>query len=82
MLENIPLDKILFLDIETVAQQPDFNKVDERLQKFWEQKANTLLPKKHLKKLTPEPEFMLSLEKLFVSLWGLSLMKVTEKHFD
>jgi predicted PolB exonuclease-like 3'-5' exonuclease len=42
MLEKIRLDKILFLDIETVAQQPDFNLVDERLQKFWEQKAKYL----------------------------------------
>ncbi|HEY9082020.1 MAG TPA: ribonuclease H-like domain-containing protein [Vicingaceae bacterium] len=39
MLEKIRLEKILFLDIETVAQQPNFNSVDERLQKFWEQKA-------------------------------------------
>ena len=42
MLEKIRLEKILFLDIETVAQQPDFNSVDERLQKFWEQKAKYL----------------------------------------
>ena len=42
MLEKIRLDKILFLDIETVAQQPNFNSVDERLQKFWEQKAKYL----------------------------------------
>lgn len=39
MLEKIRLEKILFLDIETVAQQPNFNSVDERLQEFWEQKA-------------------------------------------
>jgi len=39
MLEKIRLEKILFLDIETVAQQPNFNSVDERLRKFWEQKA-------------------------------------------
>ena len=39
MLEKIRLEKILFLDIETVAQQPNFNSVDERLQKFWVQKA-------------------------------------------
>lgn len=42
MLEKIRLERILFLDIETVAQQPDFNSVDERLQKFWEQKAKYL----------------------------------------
>ncbi|MDF1675199.1 MAG: ribonuclease H-like domain-containing protein [Vicingaceae bacterium] len=42
MLEKIRLEKILFLDIETVAQQPNFNSVDERLRKFWEQKAKYL----------------------------------------
>ncbi|MDT8412327.1 MAG: ribonuclease H-like domain-containing protein [Vicingaceae bacterium] len=42
MLEKIRLEKILFLDIETVAQQPNFNSVDDRLQKFWEQKAKYL----------------------------------------
>lgn len=42
MLEKIRLEKILFLDIETVAQQPNFNSVDERLQKFWEQKTKYL----------------------------------------
>lgn len=52
MLENIPLDKILFLDIETVAQQPDFNKVDERLQKFWEQKSKYIAPEE-----TPEDAY-------------------------
>ena len=42
MLEKIRLEKILFLDIETVAQQPNFNSVDERLRKFWEQKAKDI----------------------------------------
>lgn len=31
---------ILFLDIETAAQEPSFDKVPERLQKHWERKAS------------------------------------------
>lgn len=34
------LKDILFIDVETVAQQSDFEKVDERLQKQWEQKSS------------------------------------------
>ncbi len=40
MLEKVDLEKILFLDIETVAQQPDFEKLDEDFKKLWEHKAN------------------------------------------
>lgn len=39
MLQKINLEKILFLDIETVAQQSDFNDLDEIFQKHWENKA-------------------------------------------
>lgn len=40
MLAQIDLEKILFLDIETVAQQPEFSQLDEDFKKHWEQKAN------------------------------------------
>lgn len=36
------LKNILFIDIETIAQSPNFEAVDERLQKHWERKANNL----------------------------------------
>lgn len=36
------LKNILFIDIETAAQSPDFESVDERLQKHWERKAGNL----------------------------------------
>ena len=39
MLESTNLEKILFLDIETVAQQPSFEKLNDRFQKHWEQKS-------------------------------------------
>lgn len=39
MLDQLKLDKILFLDIETVAQQPQFDLIDEKLKTHWEKKA-------------------------------------------
>lgn len=42
MLQKINLEKILFLDIETVAQQPHFSDLDEVFQKHWENKARFL----------------------------------------
>lgn len=43
MLENIELDKILFLDIETVPAYPSYDKVPERFQKLWNKKASFLI---------------------------------------
>ncbi len=40
MLQKINLEKILFLDIETVAQRPKFSQLDEDFKNHWEQKAN------------------------------------------
>ncbi|MAX81905.1 MAG: 3'-5' exonuclease [Crocinitomicaceae bacterium] len=39
MLEKINLEKVLFLDIETVPQFPDFSDVPEHFQQLWEKKA-------------------------------------------
>jgi 3'-5' exonuclease len=39
MLEKINLEKILFLDIETVAQSPEFSALDDSFKKHWELKA-------------------------------------------
>ena len=39
MLQKINLEKILFLDIETVAQSPNFSDLSEAFQKHWEQKS-------------------------------------------
>jgi len=42
MLQKINLEKILFLDIETVAQNPKFSELEEDFKKHWEQKAKFL----------------------------------------
>ena len=42
MLSKINIEKILFLDIETVAQQPSFSELDANFKKHWEQKASYL----------------------------------------
>ncbi len=42
MLNNISLENILFLDIETVPAYPAFEKVPEKFRKLWEKKARNL----------------------------------------
>ncbi len=42
MLDKLKLEKILFLDIETVSQQPKFELLDEKLKTHWEKKATSL----------------------------------------
>ncbi|MGB3144445.1 MAG: 3'-5' exonuclease [Maribacter sp.] len=39
MLEKIPLDLILFLDIETVPERESFDQLDEATQSLWEHKS-------------------------------------------
>lgn len=39
MLQKINLEKILFLDIETVAQSPSFYNLDDSFKQHWEQKS-------------------------------------------
>ena len=39
MIEKIQLENILFLDIETVPEQENYNTLDEDLQHLWEQKT-------------------------------------------
>ncbi len=40
MLAKINLEKVLFLDIETVAQQPEFSQLDDDFKAHWEKKAS------------------------------------------
>jgi 3'-5' exonuclease len=42
MLENIMLENILFLDIETVPSNPDFSALDQRMLKLWEKKCERI----------------------------------------
>jgi uncharacterized protein YprB with RNaseH-like and TPR domain len=39
MLENVRLEDILFLDIETVPIEPSFDKLDVSMQNLWEKKS-------------------------------------------
>ena len=39
MLENIKLDKVLFLDIETVPSEANFEDLDTTFQKLWKDGA-------------------------------------------
>ncbi len=39
MLDKLAIEKVLFLDIETVPQFPTYNDVPERLQPLWEKKS-------------------------------------------
>ena len=39
MIQNIPLEKVLFLDIETVPQFGDWNEVEESKQILWDKKT-------------------------------------------
>jgi len=42
IMDDNSIQNILFLDIETVPQQADYNKLDERWQKLWDKKASKL----------------------------------------
>jgi uncharacterized protein YprB with RNaseH-like and TPR domain len=42
MLESIKLENILFLDIETVPAVSEFGKLDERMSKLWQKKAERI----------------------------------------
>lgn len=39
MIQKIPLDNILFLDIETVPLEENFNSLDDEMKTLWEQKT-------------------------------------------
>ncbi len=39
MLDNVKLEDVLFLDIETVPQQPDYNTLTPEFQSLWDKKA-------------------------------------------
>ena len=40
MLQNINIENILFLDIETVSQYPSYDKMPENLRSLWDKKAS------------------------------------------
>lgn len=42
MLEQFPIEKILFLDIETVSQHAVYEELDATMKKLWDKKASSL----------------------------------------
>ena len=45
MLTHIPLEEILFLDLETVPTVPDFSQLDEEFQQLWTEKSRFIREK-------------------------------------
>lgn len=43
MLDSIELEKILFIDIETVPQYPEYSAIPKKFQKLWDKKAKYLI---------------------------------------
>ena len=43
MLNDLKLENVLFLDIETVPQYPDFNELEPKFKTLWEKKAAILM---------------------------------------
>lgn len=52
MLPHIKLENVLFLDIETVPQHPDFSKAAEPMRQLWSKKCQTFKTD-----LTPEEQY-------------------------
>jgi len=52
MLHDVSLDNVLFLDIETVPQYPEYSQMPEDLKKYWDKKATQLVAGKE--ELSPE----------------------------
>jgi len=48
MLGHVKIEKVLFLDIETVPQYPTFDQVPEKLRQLWEHKAIKLKDKEEI----------------------------------
>ncbi len=48
MLEKINAEEILFLDIETVPQYPDFNSLDDETQNLWSDKSKFVREKNNV----------------------------------
>ncbi|WP_462317315.1 ribonuclease H-like domain-containing protein [Marinilabilia sp.] len=42
MLNHVPSEKIMYIDIETVPQYSSFDQLDEKMQAFWERKSSRI----------------------------------------
>ncbi len=54
MLDDLNIENVLFLDIETVSQYPDYNDLPEDIRKFWNHKAESLKNIRNEKAEDPE----------------------------
>ena len=43
MLDNLKLDKVIFIDIETVSQEKEFSKLSKKWKSLWEKKSTYLV---------------------------------------
>lgn len=75
MNNHIPLDNILFLDIETVPQYQSFEEVPDRLKIFWEQKSERLDKEKTAKELYERAGIYAEFGKIVCISFGRALNK-------
>jgi len=90
MLENLNLPDVLFLDIETVSEQPDYEKLDETFQYLWKLKCRSIL-KQYDEEITQEQAAELYPEKagIFAEFGkivcisvGIMVWNATEKEYQ
>ncbi|OFX22239.1 MAG: 3'-5' exonuclease [Bacteroidetes bacterium GWA2_31_9] len=82
MLESNKIDKILFLDIETVPEYPEFNSLPENFKPLWEKKSKYLIKENE----TPEDIYnragiYAEFGKIVCISVGFIYFKNSEKHF-
>ena len=80
-MNHIDLQNILFLDIETVSSEPNFDALSGDMQKLWADKTKWQRKEDpQLKNSIPSgQEYKLNLEKLYAFLWDLYITKTDEK---
>jgi hypothetical protein len=64
MIQHIPIERVLFLDIETVPQAGSWDELSETEQHLWDKKQSSREKMRFLQKnFMKEPELWLNLEK-------------------
>ncbi len=70
MIENIPLNNILFLDIETVSQYPDYETLPQHWKKLWNKKSEQIDPEKNPAETYPKAGIYAEFGKIIVIAFG------------
>ena len=60
MLNNIDIENILFIDIETVSMTRNYNDLPERLKPLWDKKTEMLIKNERISEETKSPEQVFS----------------------